>query len=73
MTLDEAGRRSFVGARSPAVLLVYDTDSGRSSRRRRSAATPTTSSTMPSESACYVICGEGRVDVFRQTTPTIIL
>src|SRR6266853_2059185 len=29
MALDEPGRRLFVGARRPAVLLVYDIDSGK--------------------------------------------
>src|SRR6185295_15136899 len=29
MPLDEAGRRFFIGARSPALMLVYDTDGGK--------------------------------------------
>lgn len=69
MALDAVRQRLFVGARAPAVMLVYDTASGRvvtrvaigrdadeiffDARRRR----------------VYVVCGEGRVDVFRQETP----
>ncbi|MGE5615570.1 MAG: YncE family protein, partial [Bacillota bacterium] len=69
MALDEASHRLFVGARSPAELLVYDTQSGKivaalaigrdtddlffDARRKR----------------IYAICGEGRVDVIRQDSP----
>ena len=59
MALDEAGGRLFVGARSPAVMLVYDTAPARSSPRRRSAATPTTSSSMPSANASMSSAARG--------------
>jgi len=68
MALDEEGRRLFVGARSPAVALVYDIDSGK------------VVTTLPigrdtddlffdrEHERLYVVCGEGRIDVFRRET-----
>ena len=68
MALDETTHRLFVGARRPSLVLVYDTTNGAivaklpigedtddlfyDSRRKR----------------VYVICGEGRIDVFVQET-----
>jgi DNA-binding beta-propeller fold protein YncE len=68
MALDEEGRRLFVGARSPAVVLVYDTVSG-----RIVATLPIGRDTDDlffdrERMRLYVICGEGRVDVFRRET-----
>ena len=66
MALDEEGRRLFVGAREPPLLLVYDIDDGK------------VVSTVPiggdtddlffdrERKRVYVVCGEGRVDVLRQ-------
>jgi DNA-binding beta-propeller fold protein YncE len=68
MALDEKGRRLFVGARSPAVMLVYDTNSG-----KVVATLPIGGDTDDvffdaARKRVYVICGEGRVDVFKQET-----
>jgi DNA-binding beta-propeller fold protein YncE len=69
MSLDEKGRRLFVGARSPAVMLVYDIDSG-----KVVAKTPVGGDTDDlffdaARKRIYVVCGEGRVDVVRQEAP----
>jgi len=69
MALDAAGRRLLVGARAPAVMLVYDIDSGK--------VVATVPIGRDADDIFYdaerrrvlVVCGEGRVDVFRQETP----
>ncbi len=66
MTLDEAGRRLFVGARSPAVMLVYDTDSGKVVAKVPIGGDTDDLFFDAERKRVYVICGEGRVDVFRQ-------
>jgi len=66
MTLDEAGRRLFVGARSPAVMLVYDTDSGNVVGKAPIGGDTDDLFYDTDRKRIYVICGEGRVDVFRQ-------
>jgi len=66
MTLDEAGRRLFVGARSPAVMLVYDTGSGKVVAKLPIGGDTDDLFYDPKRKQVYVICGEGRVDVFRQ-------
>jgi len=66
MTLDEAGRRLFVGARSPAVMLVYDTDSGKVVAKAAIGGDTDDLFFDAERKRLYVICGEGRVDVFRQ-------
>ena len=66
MALDEAGRRLFVGARSPAVLLVYDTDNGKVVAKAPIGGDTDDVFFDPERKRVYVICGEGRVDVFRQ-------
>ena len=69
MALDEKGRRLFVGARSPATLLVYDIDSGKVVARL-SIGKDTDDLFFDAErKRLYVICGEGKVDVIRQETP----
>jgi hypothetical protein len=69
MALDEEGRRLFVGARSPAVMMVYDIDSG-----KIVATVPIGGDTDDiffdaSRKLVYAICGAGRVDVVRQESP----
>jgi hypothetical protein len=64
MALDEAGKRLFVGARSPALMLVYDTGSG-----QLKAKVPICGDTDDlffdaERKRVYVICGEGKVEVF---------
>jgi DNA-binding beta-propeller fold protein YncE len=66
MTLDEAGRRLFVGARSPALLLVYDIDSGKVVAKVPIGGDTDDLFFDTERKRVYVICGEGRVDVFRQ-------
>lgn len=66
MALDEEGRRLFVGARSPAVMLVYDTGSGALVARLPIGADTDDLFFDARRKLLYVICGEGRVDVFRQ-------
>lgn len=65
MALDEAGHRLFIATRTPALLLTYDTQSG-----RRVARTPTCGDADElffdqAAKQLYVVCGEGRVDVAR--------
>jgi DNA-binding beta-propeller fold protein YncE len=65
MALDEGGRRLFVGARSPALLLVYDIDAG-----KLVTTVPIGGDTDDlffdrERKRLYVVCGEGRVDVLR--------
>ena len=69
MALDEKGKRLFVGARSPALVLVYDTDTGKIVARLPIGGDTDDVFYDAARSRLYVICGEGRVDVFRQETP----
>jgi DNA-binding beta-propeller fold protein YncE len=69
MALDEEGRRLFVGARSPPVLLVYDTGSGNVIARLPIGKDSDDVFFDAERKRVYVICGEGKVDVFRQETP----
>jgi len=69
MALDEAGRRLFVGARSPAVLLAYDTASGRMVAKLPIGGDTDDLFFDAERKQVYVICGEGRVDVLRQDDP----
>ena len=66
MSLDETGRRLFVGARSPALMLVYDTDSGKVVAKASIGGDTDDLFFDAKRKRVYVICGEGRVDVFRQ-------
>ncbi|HET7402343.1 MAG TPA: hypothetical protein VFJ62_11190 [Usitatibacter sp.] len=66
MALDEAGHRLFVGTRSPALLLVYDTESGKSVARIEIGADADDIFYDERRKRVYVVCGEGRVDVIRQ-------
>ena len=69
MALDESGRRLFVGARKPAVLLVYDIDSGKIVARQPIGGDTDDIFFDAASKRLYVICGEGRIDVLRQTDP----
>jgi DNA-binding beta-propeller fold protein YncE len=66
MALDEAGRRLFVGTRSPALMLVYDTDSGKVVAKAAIGGDTDDIFFDAERKRVYVICGEGRVDIFRQ-------
>jgi DNA-binding beta-propeller fold protein YncE len=66
MALDEAGRRLFVAARAPAVLLVYDIDSGRVVAKLPIGGDSDDLFYSAAHKRVYVVCGEGRIDVLRQ-------
>jgi DNA-binding beta-propeller fold protein YncE len=69
MALDETGRRLFVGARRPAVVLVYDIDSGKLVARQPVGGDTDDLFFDAARKRLYVVCGEGRVDVVRQDDP----
>lgn len=69
MALDEKGRRLFVGARSPATLLVYDIDSGKAVARLSIGEDADDVYFDAERKRLYVICGEGRIDVIREEGP----
>ena len=69
MALDEKGRRLFVGARSPAVLLVYDIDSGNVVAKEPIGGDTDDLFFDAERKRLYVICGEGRIDIVRQKDP----
>ena len=65
MALDEKGRRLFVGTRSPGMLLVYDIDSGKVIAKLQIGGDTDDIFFDADHKRVYVICGEGRIDVFR--------
>jgi len=69
MALDEAGRRLFIGTRAPALLLVYDIDTGRVVARLPVGADTDDLFFSAANKRVYVVCGEGRIDVLRQDDP----
>jgi YVTN family beta-propeller protein len=69
MALDEKSRRLFVGARSPAVLLVHDIDSGKEVAKLNIGGDTDDIFFDRVRKRLYVVCGEGKVDVYRQDTP----
>lgn len=66
MALDEQGRHLFVGARSPATMLVYQIDSGAILARLPIGGDTDDLFFDVKRQLVYVVCGEGRVDIFRQ-------
>jgi DNA-binding beta-propeller fold protein YncE len=69
MALDEAAQRLFVATRSPALLLAYDTGSG-----RMVASLPTCGDADDlflddKRRQLYVVCGAGKVEVVRELSP----
>ena len=69
MALDEANRRLFVGTRAPALLLVYDIDSGRIVAKLPIGGDTDDLFYSAMRKRVYVVCGEGRIDVLRQDDP----
>ena len=65
MALDEETGRLFVGTRSPAMMLVYDIESGRVVARLPIGGDTDDIFVDSERRRVYVICGEGRVDIFR--------
>ncbi|HWI36982.1 MAG TPA: hypothetical protein VNU64_11080 [Burkholderiales bacterium] len=68
MALDAQQQRLFVGARSPALLLVYDTRSGNLVTKVSIGGDTDDLFYDAQRKRVYVVCGEGRVDVLRQDT-----
>jgi hypothetical protein len=66
MALDESGRRLFIGARNPAVLLVYDIDSGKVVARQAIGGDTDDLFFDPARKRIYLVCGEGRIDIVQQ-------
>jgi DNA-binding beta-propeller fold protein YncE len=64
MALDERGRHLFVGARSPATMLIYDIDSGNIVAKEPIGGDTDDIFFDAERKRVYVICGEGRLDVF---------
>jgi len=69
MALDEDHGRLFVGARLPAVMLVYDTSKGDVVAKLPIGGDTDDLFYDKARGRIYVICGEGRVDVFAQESP----
>lgn len=69
MALDEKGRRLFVGAREPPVMLVYDTGTGKVVAREPIGGDADDMFFDAVRKRVYVICGAGRIDVLRQEGP----
>src|SRR5882762_6226611 len=69
MALDEPARRLFVGARRPAMLLVYDIDSGKVVAKQPIGEDTDDIFFDAERKRLYVICGEGRIDIVRQEDP----
>jgi len=66
MALDEANHRLFIGCRNPAMVLIYDTTSG-----KRVGSSPIVGDTDDlfydaARKRLYVTGGEGYIDVFQQ-------
>jgi DNA-binding beta-propeller fold protein YncE len=65
MALDEAEHRLFVGCRSPAALLVFDTETGKPVARAGIAGDTDDVFWDEKRRQIYVSCGEGFLDVER--------
>ena len=68
MAIDLQGRKLFVGARSPAILLVYDLENGNVVARVPIGGDTDDVYYDTQRRRVYVICGAGQVDVIRQET-----
>lgn len=66
MALDEEGRRLFVGARSPSVMLIYDIDSGKVVAKLGIGGDSDDIFFDQERKRVYVICGDGEVDIFQR-------
>lgn len=69
MALDEAHHRLFIGCRSPARLLVIDTESGRTVASPEIVGDTDDLFYDPARSRIYVIGGQGFIDVLQQKDP----
>lgn len=68
MALDEGGQRLFVGARKPAVMVVYDTASGNVVADMPIGGDTDDIFFDAKRKRVYLVCGEGRIDVIRQVS-----
>jgi DNA-binding beta-propeller fold protein YncE len=69
MALDEAGHRLIVATRQPALLLVFDTSTGRRSAELPLCADADDLFFDSQRGQVYAVCGEGVVDVVRPRGP----
>ncbi|MBX9842071.1 MAG: hypothetical protein K2Z80_09730 [Xanthobacteraceae bacterium] len=69
MTLDESSHRLFVIARTPPMVVVLDTDTGKEVARIRVKAASDDAYFDPVRKRIYVICGEGYISVIQQKDP----
>jgi YVTN family beta-propeller protein len=69
MALDEANQRLFVGTRSPAKLLIFDTQSGKSVTSLDSSGDADDIFYDSKNKRIYVSGGEGAISVFEQQDP----
>jgi DNA-binding beta-propeller fold protein YncE len=69
MALDERGHRLYVGARKPAALLIYDTESGRLVDKIQIGEDVDDLFFEPAHGRVYAICGKGVISVVAQTDP----
>ena len=69
MALDEGNRRLFVGTRSPAKLLVFDTETGTQITSLDSSGDADDIFYDTHNKRIYVSGGEGAISVFEQTDP----
>jgi hypothetical protein len=67
MALDENRHRLFVVTRQPARLIAFDVDSGRQTGRTAVCGDADDLFVDRTKQQIYVVCGEGRIDVVRQT------
>jgi outer membrane protein assembly factor BamB len=69
MALDETNHRLFVGTRSPAKLLILDTDTGKLVTSLDSSGDADDIFYDAENKRIYVSGGEGAVSIFAQTDP----
>jgi hypothetical protein len=69
MILDEANHRLFVVTRTPPLVVVLDTDTGKEVARVRVKAASDDAYFDAARKRIYVICGEGYVSVIQQNDP----
>lgn len=67
MALDEASHRAFVACRTPARLLVFDTESGKEIAKLDLHGDCDDVFFDPARHHVYASCGEGFIDVFAQS------
>lgn len=69
MALDEADHRLFIGCRSPATLLILDTETGKPVARTQISGDTDDLFWDAKRKRIYVSCGAGYLDIVRQGSP----